>query len=207
MESNWASEHLTVIRTLMERAAIYRRALAPIMLQLGALGVLASATGLGFGIDSVRGFGIYWIVVSVLGITAAYLKVRRQALTAAEPFWSPPTRRVTQAVLPPLFAGLIATILILAVPTEATERFVWIPAIWMGLYGCAIHAAGFFMPRGMKLFGWGFIVCGCAVAATLATGYSTPSAKTAHLLMGAFFGGLHLAYGVYLYFTERKNEA
>ena len=191
----------------MERAAIYRRALAPIMLQLGALGVLASAAGLGFGIDSVRGFGIYWIVVSVLGITAAYLKVRRQALTAAEPFWSPPTRRVTQAVLPPLFAGLIATILILAVPTEATERFVWIPAIWMGLYGCAIHAAGFFMPRGMKLFGWGFIVCGCAVAATLATGYSTPSAKTAHLLMGAFFGGLHLAYGVYLYFTERKNEA
>jgi hypothetical protein len=207
MESNWASEHLTVIRTLMERAAIYRRALAPIMLQLGALGVLASAAGLGFGIDSVRGFGIYWIVVSVLGITAAYLKVRRQALSAAEPFWSPPTRRVTQAVLPPLFAGLVATILIIAAPAGAPEQFVWIPAIWMVLYGCAIHAAGFFMPRGIKLFGWGFIVCGCTVAVPLATGDTTPSAQTAHLVMGAFFGGLHLAYGVYLYFTERKNEA
>jgi hypothetical protein len=29
----------------------------------------------------------------------------------------------------------------------------------------------------------------------------------AHGVMGFFFGGLHLAYGVYLYFTEqRRNE-
>jgi hypothetical protein len=26
-----------------------------------------------------------------------------------------------------------------------------------------------------------------------------------HLLMAAIFGGLHLAYGIYLYFTEKKN--
>ncbi len=26
-------------------------------------------------------------------------------------------------------------------------------------------------------------------------------------LMGGLFGASHLAYGVYLYFTERKNEA
>ena len=31
MEPNWAAEHLQVIRTLMERSALYRRALAPIM--------------------------------------------------------------------------------------------------------------------------------------------------------------------------------
>ena len=29
MESGWATDHLQVIRTLMERAALYRRALAP----------------------------------------------------------------------------------------------------------------------------------------------------------------------------------
>jgi hypothetical protein len=29
----------------------------------------------------------------------------------------------------------------------------------------------------------------------------------AHGIMGVFFGALHLAYGVYLYFTEqRRNE-
>ncbi|MDB6016752.1 MAG: hypothetical protein JWR19_1241, partial [Pedosphaera sp.] len=31
MKSDWAAEHLQTIRTLMERSAIYRRALAPVM--------------------------------------------------------------------------------------------------------------------------------------------------------------------------------
>src|SRR6266446_9747026 len=39
MESNWAAEHLQVIRTLMERSAVYRRALAPIMIFNGIVGV------------------------------------------------------------------------------------------------------------------------------------------------------------------------
>jgi hypothetical protein len=26
-----------------------------------------------------------------------------------------------------------------------------------------------------------------------------------HLVMGGIFGSLHLAYGIYLYFTEKKN--
>lgn len=76
----------------------------------------------------------------------------------------------------------------------------------MILYGCAIHAAGFFMQRGIKLFGWGFIVCGCCVSVALAAGSPVASSTAAHLVMGAFFGGMHLAYGAYLYFTERKNE-
>ena len=28
-----------------------------------------------------------------------------------------------------------------------------------------------------------------------------------HALMGGTFGGLHLAYGVYLYFTEKRKNA
>ena len=46
MDSNWASEQLQTIRTLMERSAIYRRALAPIMLVAGAAGVVAAGIGL-----------------------------------------------------------------------------------------------------------------------------------------------------------------
>jgi len=46
MESNQAAEHLQVIRTLMERAALYRRTLAPIMLCAGTLGLLAGAGGI-----------------------------------------------------------------------------------------------------------------------------------------------------------------
>ncbi len=45
METNWAAEQLQTIRTLMERSAVYRRALAPIMLFVGFVGVLAAAIG------------------------------------------------------------------------------------------------------------------------------------------------------------------
>ena len=45
MNDDSAAERLLVIRTLMERAAIYRRALAPIMGLLGALGSVAGALG------------------------------------------------------------------------------------------------------------------------------------------------------------------
>ena len=82
----------------------------------------------------------------------------------------------------------------------------WLPLGWIVLYGCAIHAAGFFMPRGIKLFGWAFIAGGCALFALGLP--NVPLPLYAHGVMGLFFGLLHLAYGIYLYFTEkRKNEA
>ena len=208
MDPNWAAEHLQVIRTLMERSAIYRRALAPVMLLLGILGILAGIAGWGFSVSSSRAFGWYWIAVSAVGISGAYLMVRRQSLRDAEPFWSPPTRRVTQAALPAAFIGFVVSGLILLVLPQGSLEISWLPPIWMALYGCAIHAAGFFMPRGMKLFGWLFILTSCAVGGALTLSWIPRTSASSHWLMGACFGGLHLLYGIYLYFTEdRKNEA
>jgi hypothetical protein len=67
------------------------------------------------------------------------------------------------------------------------------------------------MPRGIKIFGWLFIIVGVL----LITGLAIPDIlwriphffRSPHLLMGGIFGGLHLAYGIYLYFTEKKNPA
>jgi hypothetical protein len=63
------------------------------------------------------------------------------------------------------------------------------------------------MRRGMRLFGWIFILGGCGL---FALGIPEPghALEWANGIMGLFFGGLHLAYGVYLYFTEQSgNEA
>jgi hypothetical protein len=206
MQSTWAAEHLLVIRTLMERSAIYRRALAPIALLLGLLGIVGMAAGWLSHIQTSRAFVAYWSGLGLTGLCAAYILARREALKLAEAFWSAPTRRVTQALLPPLFVGLVGAAIAASVSQDDGAAW-WIVPLWMVLYGCALHAAGFFMPRGMKLFGWLFIVAGCAVAARLALPAAVPSFATAHVLMGGSFGGLHLAYGIYLYFTEkRKNE-
>ena len=109
MDTNWAAEHLQVIRTLMERSALYRRALAPVMIFNGVLGLAGGALGWALQIGSVPGFVGCWAGVALLG-----------------------------ADLPNRFGPLLCF----------------------------------------------------------------------HGVMGAFFGALHLAYGIYLYFTERPgNEA
>jgi len=202
MSTNWAAENLHAIRTIMERSAIYRRALAPVMTFTGSVGILAAIVGPVLNITG-QGFVIYWMAVSGLVIGGNYFLERKQALKDREPFWSPPTRRVTQALLPALFVGLITCILGIV---WTSDFAIWLPTIWMFLYGCALHAAGFFMPRGIKLFAWAFILGACTLLLIiLMSNYSFPAFD--HIAMGCSFGGAHLAYGVYLYFTEqRKNE-
>jgi len=213
METNWAAEHLQVIRTLMERSALYRRALAPIMIYNGVVGLASAVLGRALRIGSPRGFILFWASVSVLAIVGSLLLVRRQALKDAEPFWSPPTRRVTQAVVPPLVAGLLLSLAVFLGGNPAVggagglRAILLLPLSWVVLYGCAFHAAGFFMPRGMKIFGWLFILGGCG-SLVLGLPDWLPPLDSAYAIMGLFFGGCHLAYGVYLYFTEpRRNEA
>jgi hypothetical protein len=206
MEGNWAAENLQVIRTLMERSAVYRRALAPAMLVLGVLGLVAGLAGWLLSLDGGRVFVGYWMGVSLIGVACAYLMVRRQSLQAAEAFWSPPTRRVTQALLPQLFIGLAVGLFMIVPRVRDPLVLWWLPPLWMALYGGAMHAAGFFMQRGIKLFGWIFILCGCVMGLWLTFGGGVPPLDRAHFVMGGFFGGLHLAYGIYLYFTEKKND-
>lgn len=204
METNSAAEQLQVIRTLMERAALYRRALAPMMLTTGSLGTAAALAGWMSGIMTLQGFVLYWMSVSVLALGTTLLLVRRQAIKESEAFWSPPTRRVTRAFLPPLFAGLVAGLVSVRLGSEFIQPWA-IPALWMLLYGCALHAAGFFMTRGIRLFGWGFILCGTAVCVWHGFSAVSLTLQREHLVMGATFGVLHLAYGIYLHFTEQSE--
>jgi hypothetical protein len=207
MQTDWATENLQIIRSLMERSAVYRRALAPVMAAIGLTGIIASVAGALLHFSTARAFVAFWLVIGGLCLAEAFFLTRRQALRDAESFWSPPTRRITRAMSPGFFAGLVAGIPFLAYDTPPTQS-VWplVPA-WMILYGCGLHAAGFFMPRGVKLFAWAFVLCGCALGfAGLSVGgrLSLPDANWA---MGALFGGTHWAYGIYLYFTEKRGKA
>lgn len=192
----------------MERAAMYRRALAPIMLLVGVLGSAAAALAVFTGkFDGNRAFALLWFGTAVVSVVATYLLVRRQALKDQEPFWSPPTRRVSQALVPGFLAGGMAGAL-LAIGGDLLPRSTWLLAIgWVITYGCALHAAGFFMVRGIKLFGITF-VSGASVLLVL--GAFVPQFQTtyiAHLVMGIWFGAAHLLYGAYLHFTEREPRS
>lgn len=205
METNWASEQLQTIRTLMERSALYRRALAPVMMVSGTIGLAAAIASRFVALETTRAFSLFWLGVSLVTLAAAFFLVRRQAIKDAEPFWSLPTKRVTQALLPAFFVGFAAGAFhAFREPTTG----VWLLALgWIILYGCALHAAGSFMQNRMKLFGWIFVLGGCGL---LFASTEWPALKTtaaAHELMGLFFGVLHLSCGVYLYFTEKPRTA
>jgi hypothetical protein len=206
METNQAAEHLQVIRTLMERSALYRRALAPIMLVSGTLGAAAAAVGLVWKVESPKVFVGLWFSTAGLALTGAFLLARRQALKDSEPFWSSPTKRVTHALLPPLICGMFVGVLFSVIDTNWTINFA-LSLAWMLFYGCALWSAGFFMTRGMKWFGILFIGSAIALALTLLLLNATLRPQSAILVMGFFFGILHLAYGIYLYFTENRNTA
>ncbi len=192
----------------MERTAVYRRALAPTSLLAGGVGILAAAVGWLLGLNATGAFAGFWMAVAAVAAAGALGLMRRQALRDAEPFWSPPARRVVQAMVPALAAGAVVGLLaVLPSGREAMPTW-WLPPIWMILYGCALHAAGFFMPRGIRLLGWVFVLLGCALLALL-TGCrqapGLPGALLGHGVMGAAFGGLHLVYGIYLLVTEPRK--
>jgi hypothetical protein len=204
MKPNWAEENLQTIRTLMERSALYRRALAPIMLFVGFVGALTAAVGLMFHFDSPRAFGGLWLAAAVMAIVGSFLIARKQSLKDHEPFWSPPTRRVAQALMPALGAGMFVGLAFLI--EGENDVFYALILTWALFYGCALHAAGFFMTRGIRLFGWIYIGCACAlICYHLGIMPLSYVVTNPHWLMGFFFGALHLAYGAYLYLTEKKN--
>lgn len=204
MESNWAAEHLQTIRTLMERSAVYRRALAPIMLLAGVLGVLAAAVGIEWKLNRTRSFDELWLSTAAIAVIGVFAIARGQSIHHREPFWSPPTRRVGQALLPALAAGMMLGLLFLFSDTTL-DLTLPLAFFWMLFYGCALHSAGFFMPRGVKLFGWIFIIC--AFIWIVVVSIRPEFVPNANWIMGFFFGALHLAYGVYLYLTEKGKNA
>ena len=204
MNPKWAEENLQTIRTLMERSALYRRALAPIMIYVGAIGIIGGTAGKLLQINSEQGFILLWLSDAALALAGSFLLVRRQAMKDTEPFWSPPTRRVAQALTPAFFIGFVLAVFCMRGSSGSidSERDDMLVGVWVLLYGCAIHAAGFFMPRGMRWLAWVFILVGLLNCIYVA---ANDQPLSPHLLMAAIFGGLHLAYGIYLYFTEKKN--
>lgn len=206
MEPNQAAEHLQTIRTLMERSAVYRRALAPIMIYCGVVGIIGGVIGSRIWGGLLPPFICFWAIAAAVALAGSFLLVRRQALKASEPFWSPPTKRVMQAMIPALSVGAVYGLARACIGGARGIGFELVP-VWCILYGLAIHSAGFFMPRGLKLFGWLFMIIGGLIFYWPFPFPFQVFQDMPDLLMGLTFGGLHLAYGIYLYFTEQRGKA
>ena len=197
-----AEEHLQIIRSLMERATIYRAISAPSALAGGLLSVVAAAIFLvPSSLRSEESHGSEWFFLVVwalvLALTAAINTwiLWRDAKRRGDQFVSPGMKLALKALLPSVCAGAFVTLWF------ATSGIpVCLPIFWMLFYGTGLLATSHFAPRSIAILGWAFMLASFAVGTFFFCGpwvferqffYSLPSAS---LLMGATFGLFHLIY-------------
>jgi hypothetical protein len=208
--SNPAEEHLRVIRSLMEKATIYRAISAPTALVGACAGILAAALfrfqsrnfgegGFGATIDLFLGC---WLGALAIAAAGNIYFLRADAKRRGEKFVSAGMRAALRALWPSYLVAAVFTLLWASIP--------WLlPIPWMLLYGLSLLGTQHFAPRSIALLGWAFLVAG--LLTLIDVNWLYPSVGVLDLLsqgnvvMGMTFGGFHLIYAVCAW--PRKNPA
>src|SRR5476649_2270350 len=116
-DSDYASQQLRVIRTLMERATIYRSISAPTALVGGLLSFGGFATAYYAKHHrqhplSPAEFLIVWLVILALTCFANMIFLSRNSAQRGEPFFSAGMKCALMSVLPAFFAAAVLTFVI-----------------------------------------------------------------------------------------------
>ena len=200
-ECSKAEEHLRVIRSLMERATIYRAISAPTALVAGLLSIFAAGAiflnnetsfNAGFQITS-REFAFVWLVVLLISLAANAFFIRREALRAGRPFISPAMKLALRAIAPCLFIPLSVTVWFFQTGYLGNQEL-FLVAVWTGFYGLALLSTNLFAPRSLALLGWAFLLTSVAIPVLDRAIETDFSADTPDLAMGVTFGLYHLIY-------------
>jgi hypothetical protein len=175
-----ARDNLRFIRETMERAGSFTA--------LPGWGVIAMGiTAIGAAViasqqNSPAGWLITWMVEAAVAISIAGWTMVSKARDAGTSLFSGPGRRFVYSFAPPLFAGVLLTLLLIRM--GATGE---IAGAWLLLYGTGVVTGGAFSIRIVPLMGLCFMVLG-AVAL-----FCPPNWGNTFLACG--FGGLHIIFG------------
>jgi len=197
-EKDKAAENLEVIRSLMERATVYRTISGPTALFGGILALV-----MGLGGDSklkhlldIRWHYVWYLVLAVIVVFNTVL-VFRKSQREKKPFWSPGLKAACRAIAPALLVGFIAGQIL-----AEESLYMATAASWMCGYGLALMATGSFSPRSIWNLGLAFVVAGILVAIFPKTEMSLWD----NGIMALTFGLFHLIYGGYIVFTEKDRS-
>jgi len=195
-----AEEHLRIIRSLMEKATIYRAISAEAALIAGALSVVTATAGHWLAAppfdaphDSFR-FAVPWAAVFVVATGANLFLLRRDAQRRGELVISQRMQLAIRGMLPALLGGALCVLL----PTDG--GWAATASLWVLFYGISLLAASHFAPKSICWLGRAFFAAGTALA--VGGGFlcdwwrGTNQVWAAHLIMGGTFGLFHLAYAV-----------
>jgi hypothetical protein len=197
-----AEEHLRVIRSLMERATVYRAISAPTAL-VGGFSALGASAWLFWrlahpGISAasrVREFAGAWIVALLITVGANALFIWQEARRDRRPFFSPGLRLALRSVIPSFFVAAVITVAAVQNPNHGAAS---LAMSWIAFYGLALLATMNFAPRSLSMLGWGFVVFAAGwlglVAGRLMPLDALNGDAGATLAMAVTFGLFHLVY-------------
>jgi hypothetical protein len=200
-----AEDHLRVIRSLMEKATIYRALSAPSALVGGLLSLSASVFLMWYerhnGPNDITSavFTIVWGIVFALTAIISLVLIRRDARRRGEPFISIGFRSALWATMPAMTFAALQTLA--AVLRQSVHYLVpW----WITFYGIALLAMGHFAPRSISILGWCFLIAGAVSVGGMLDQFLGAQPHFGSelpyyidgpcLLMGFTFGLFHLVY-------------
>jgi hypothetical protein len=124
-----------------------------------------------------------WLGAGLVALVCGSTLMVHQAVRSGTALYRGPARKFMLCLAPSLFTGAVITITLWR--GHAVEM---LPGTWLLLYGCGVTAASTMTVRSIGVMGGLFLLLGVAALAL--------PARDADLLLGAGFGGLHLAFGV-----------
>jgi hypothetical protein len=198
-----AEEHLRIIRSLMEKATIYRAISAPTALVGGLLALIAA--GILWRLTPAQDgepenwpdmrlyFLMPWLLVLALTGAANMCFLWRDARLRGDPFISPGMKAALTALAPSFLVAGYCTFFL--VGCFSSGAVLGLPTIWMVLYGVGLLATSHFSPRSIHVLGWSFLVAGLA---SLTGAWILPWLREpwqiCNLQMAATFGLFHIIY-------------
>ena len=211
-ERSKAAEDLRVIRSLMERATIYRAISAPTALVGGLLALVTCAALCFFGRNrpvenserDCQLFAATWLVVLLLVLAVNAFFVRREARRNGRPFFSPGAKLALRAIAPCLIIPAVATVWFFQHADPIDE--IVLVCVWVAFYGLALLATALFAPLALTLLGWAFLLSSLAIAWWPKSFTFDPHNYFPSLAMGATFGLYHLIYALCIWTTPQSSE-
>jgi hypothetical protein len=175
-----ARDNIRFIRETMERAGSFTAV-------SGWGGVAMGITALGAAViasrqDSTLAWLVTWLAEAAVAIGIALWTTYSKARAAGTALFSGPGRRFVYSFAPPLFVGVLLTILLVRIGSISE-----VAGVWLLLYGTAVVTGGAFSIRVVPLMGLCFMVLGTVALFCPST--------WGNAFLAAGFGGLHLIFG------------
>ncbi|MGD0498099.1 MAG: hypothetical protein ABSC23_06655 [Bryobacteraceae bacterium] len=123
-----------------------------------------------------------WLVEACVALTIGIAGAARKSRRAGAPLLTGPGRKFVAGFAPPMLAGALLTWVLFGAGMN-----VYLPGVWMLLYGAGVVSGGAASVRVVPLMGACFMAVGAAALLVPASGA---------VLLAAGFGGLHVIFGI-----------